>query len=438
MFDLNKFYDDAYSGQKIYETNAFVEYAKSFNSVIIWGVGNLGRIVYEKISSLGISVTVFWDQQYEEIKSFSDVAIIEPFTGKFDKSSTLVIFCIANVPVSPRLFALLAERGWKNTIKGLAILQGLICPMSFDTTINTALCAKNKACVVCSCERLNNLMKHYICKNKNITPEEILSFDRIHFIVNNFCNLKCKHCFMYMNTYPNKLKKNMRLLDIAQDIDKIMFAIDSFGVVNIFGGETFLNPEVGDITRHILKHKNYGSIIVNTNGVAPIKKSQITHMKDSRIRIAFSNYLGSLSKVQEKIFAHNIKELQNFGCNVQTNNKMPTWNISSTLQRKNFTHEELCQKKKSCGVVFLYYFDGKLFPCAMCLSINDLQIADYKSDYIDIRSSQSTAELRDEIIRLMKKDHYNTCAHCDDCSKLFATAAGEQGFDKRYALEDKQ
>lgn len=434
MFDLQKFYSDAFSGQKIDYVDEFVAYVKSHKHVILWGAGNLGTAIGKKFIELGITIDAYWDAKFDKLLEVNSIRVLEPFSGDFDKKQSLIIFCIANVPVAPRLYAELSKKGWINVVRGLAILQGILCPLSLKGKLDTGICTKWNVCVVCSCERLSSLMKSKMIHERKISEKDFLGYDRVHFIVNNYCNLKCTHCFMYMNSYPNERKKNMTFKEISSDIDCVMQAVDSFGVVNVFGGETFLNPDISSIVAKILEYKNFGSLIVNTNGVANISGEQLASMNDSRLRLAFSNYLGSLKDIQETKYFEHIEFCRQQGINVQTNNEMPTWNISSTLCDNKFDIEYMKKRKSQCNVVFLYVFDHKIFPCAMALSINDLGIADYKSDYIDISEASSPQKLKQQIRELMSRPYFQSCSHCDDCTGKFASKAGQQGFDPRYTL----
>lgn len=432
MFSLEQFYRDAYGGNKI-NLEEFSIYLKSFKNIVIWGAGNLGTAVGEKLQELGITISTYWDAQYSKIKEKNGVSVIKTYTGDYEKDQTMVIFCIANVPVSPKLFRELVQNGWENVIQGLAVLEGIICPFNNDSELDTGICNSMDICTVCNCARLSSIMKNQICKKKHITQDEVLSFDRIHFIINNFCNLKCTHCFMYMNSYPAERKRNVSLDVMKRDIKMVFEAIDSFGVVNVFGGEPFLHPELAQIVHEILKNKSFGSIIVNTNGLAKMNEEQLLGLEDKRIRLAFSNYLTSLSEEQKKRLSENLEFVKKHEITIGMQNELPTWNISSTLSKNTCTESELCTYKKNCGVKFLYVHNGKIFPCAMCLSINDLGIADYPTDYVNIAECRDAKDLRNKIVQMINKAYYFSCAHCDQNLSV-TTIAGEQGYSLRYAL----
>lgn len=436
MFSLDEFIRDAHDG-KMTKVDEFYSYLKSFENIVIWGAGNIGVAIDKKLSELEIETSVFWDAKYQKIKEKNGKKVIETFTGGFNKNTTLVIFCIANVPVSPKLYQNLIELGWKHRIKGLDILEGVLCPFSRESQLDTRVCNKWDVCTVCSCERLSNIMQYKVAEERKIPQEEILAFDRIHFIINNFCNLKCTHCFMYMNSYPTGRKRNVSLDIMKRDIDMLFNAIDSFGVVNVFGGEPFLHPELDEIVSMILEKHNYGSMIINTNGLADMKEEKMQVMKDGRVRLAFSNYLNSISEQQKEQLKKNIDMAKGMGIIVGMQNELPTWNISSTLGKNEYTINELKVYKQRCGVKFLYVHNGKVFPCAMCLSINDLGVEDYKTDYVDISKCKNAKELRKKILEMVNREYYSSCAHCDQ-ELGTVTIAGEQGFSERYTLPKKE
>ena len=440
MFSVSKFYDDAHSGNKV-DVNEFCEYLRSFNDIIIWGAGNLGTAVGGKLLSLGVKISLYWDAKWQEKKDVLGIPVRAYGEGNFKKAESIVLFCIANVPVSPVLYRNLIHDGWKYTIPGLAILEGILCPFSKETHIDSSICTKMEICTVCNCQRLSNITKVQIAKKKNIAPEDVLAFDRVHFIVNNFCNLQCTHCFMYMNSYPSDKKRNVSLEVMKRDIAMVLAAVDSFGVINVFGGEPFLHPHICDIVEELLKYDSYGSIIVNTNGIKEITDAQLEKLKNSKIRLAFSNYTKALSDKKIEKFQHNIERARAHGVTVGVQNELPTWNVSSTLNENHVTVEEKKYYKDTCNVKFLYVHNEKLFPCAFCLSINDLGIADYPNDYIDISKCKDVADLRNKILVMLNREYYCSCEHCDHSSPgdphSLTNIAGQQGFDDRYALPTK-
>lgn len=434
MDEIAEFLRGARRGERL-NPEVFVRFARRFQAVVIWGAGNLGTAVGARVLEVGVPVSCYWDTQAERIQTSNGLPVFAPFGGAFNKDKTLVLFCIGNVAMGPNVFLQLAENGWTNVVHGNDLLQGLLCPLSNEKPPEVKICNSFDICSVCSCERLDSIVRANVIRKQGLSPDAVLSFDRVHFIVNSVCNLKCTHCFMYINSYPKDRKQNVPLKQMVQDIDVVMGAVHSFGVVNIFGGEPFLRKDMDQIVSRVLTHQNMGAVIVNSNGTVRIDSSQFAPLADERVRLAFSNYLEVLDEGKQTLFFQNIEAAQTAGVTTKYQNGLPTWNVSSTLEPKGDSLETMIQKKHECGVRFLYVFDGKLFPCAFTLSIHDLQVADYTTDYLVLDPTKSPEEIREGIRDLLSRSHYGACGHCETFgSPSLTNQAAAQGFDERYAL----
>ena len=434
LIDIAKFIHGARNGDR-QSPQALLAYCKQFATVIIWGAGNLGSAVGKKLIELGVHLDCYWDMQASSLGERNGIPVVAPFTEGPEREKALVLFCIGNVAVGPNIYRQLGENGWHHVLHGNDLLQGLLCPLTNEKPPNTKICNSFDICSVCSCERLHNIVRINAAREQNIPLDQALSFDRVHFIVNNVCNLKCTHCFLYINSYPKEYKQNVDTAQLLSDIDVVMNTISSFGVVNIFGGEPFMHKGIDQVVERVLSHRNFGSVIVNTNGVAKIKPEQLICMLDPRVRLAFSNYLEVLDQKKSAVFFKNIETARNLGIEAKYQNSLPTWNMSSTLEHKGDTEAVMTQKKSDCGVRFLYVFDGKLFPCSFSLSVHDLGVADYPTDYVVLDPNKSPASLRAEIRALLERDHYQACGHCESFgSPALVAGAAEQGYSERYAL----
>lgn len=434
LSEIDGFLSAARQGD-VLDTRLFVEFSNGYRSVVIWGAGNLGTAIGRKLLDAGVRISCYWDTQAATKKTCNDLSVILPFDGDFDKDTTLVLFCIGNVAVGPNIYRQLAENGWRHVVHGNDLLQGLLCPLSNEQTPDTEICTRFDICSVCSCERLHNIIRANAARKQNIPLSETLSFDRVHFIVNNICNLSCTHCYLYINSYPKERKQNIPTVQMQQDIDVVMRAVHSFGVVNIFGGEPFLHKDIDRIVCQVLSYDNFGAVIVNSNGTTLIRPAQLTGMEDKRVRLAFSNYLEVLDTDKKDLFFRNIATAKSYGINAKYQNTLPTWNISSTLEEKGDSVETMIQKKSACGVRFLYVFNGRLFPCSFTLSLYDLGVADYATDYVILDPDKTPEEMRQSIRDLLARPHYRACGHCEAFgSPALASTAAEQGFNPRYIL----
>jgi organic radical activating enzyme len=276
-------------------------------------------------------------------------------------------------------------------------------------------------------------MLHKKAEEEHINQDELFGVDRVHFIVNNFCNLKCTHCNRYMNTYPAEKKHNSDLETIKYDIHRVLSAIDSVAVGIVFGGEPFLHPDLDTIVGQLLKEKNLAAVLINTNGISNMKDRELKNMKDKRVRVAFSNYTHVLDDAQQKRFWDNAEYLKEHGVPVQVQNTVPTWQESPTLTYKGSDIEECTRKRKSCCFPYLFVFEHKVFACAFAMSLHDLGINEDVGDYVDITKYKDDKSLGIAIRNLKEKAYFRSCAFCEDEDGKPVKSA-EQGYSERYAL----
>ncbi len=432
MLDLELFYEKTAKGES-WNFAEIKDYLQSFSSIVLWGAGNLGVEIMKLLKHHEISISAFWDKRYEQISAIEGIPVVEPYTTSGDKDKTIIIFSIATVPTGPALIRELRGMGWTNILKGIYLYQGFICPLSADKPFDASVCAGNKFCTLCNCDMMNNIMMHKQAEKKKIDVQDLFAVERIHFIINNFCNLKCTYCNRYMNSYSAEKKKNSDFETVQYDIRRVMGAIDSVAVGIVFGGEPFLHPDLDKIVGELLEYENLGAVLVNSNGVASMKNKSLRKMSNSRVRVAFSNYTHVFEEKQKQIFWDNAEYLKENGVCIQVQNTEPTWTEATTLEHKGYDESQCIQKRKNCDFPYLFVYEHKVFPCSFGMTIHDLGIADYTGDYVNILEYADDIRLGMAIRNLQSKNYFETCAHCSAETEIPVQAAG-QGFDQRYAV----
>jgi len=430
MFDLEKFIENAKTGQSV-DVDGFRKYVNSFETVIIWGAGNLGTAVGRELLNLNINISLYWDMQADKKVICNGITVQKADFNKYDKDKTFVIFCIANEAL-PSLFMDFRNKGFQYLL-GKTVFYAFICPINNSNKLDASTCNMWDECSACGCQRLFSVVQHKMATKKELSQDKMLAFDRVHFITNNTCSLGCKYCISMMNSYRKEQKKIMPLERIYKDINSVMTAIDAFGVVNIFGGEPFLHKDISKIAKRVLEYDNFGAIIINTNGVVNISEDQLEGLEDNRIRVAFSNYTGQLSREQQIMFERSYELAKRKGVIAKTQNTLPMWSIPPALTKhKDIDENLMTQCRNVCAVPYLYVFNGKIFPCLQALLSFDLEIED-NGDYIEIDTINTTEELRERILELYNRKFHQSCAYCysPDGSE-FTDKAGEQGVDQRY------
>jgi len=429
MFDLEKFRTAAHNGDLV-DLQGLTRYLNSFEHIILWGAGNLGTVIGRKFAEMKWPVTAYWDLRSQDIGSLNGVRVLEPFTGGFAQDKTLVVFCITNVFISSVLVKQLADKGYRHVITGEDMYQGIICPFSSEEDLDIRVCRDLPVCNVCTCKRLDNIIRRKNERKSIFEQYENLHFPNITFVINQKCTLSCEYCYSYMNNYPSEDRINFPLERIREDIDRFFNAVDSVTLVPVIGGEPFLHPDISEIVKTFLKKKNFGVLNVTTNGICKISGRQLEGFHDDRARVFFSNYLDCLTPSQVELFHKNIDFVRSQGVATVVYNTTPQWTVPVTLNDKHHSDAQIVDMKSRCMMNPTngkYVKNGFFYPCTIIDSVHNLHLADYPDDYLEISGTTTDAELRALIREIMDRPYYRTCRHCGDRGQL-TEKAGVQGY----------
>lgn len=407
MFDIEKYYELAHSGEKLteQENSELLEYIKSYKHVVLWGGSFLGRAVGKFLIEQGVNIENYWDIRHEELKDVNGIDVIAPYSTQ-DKENTLVIVCIANNVIISNLLNKLKLENYNNVIRGEFLYEGAICPFDKSTGINAKRCSRTMECRQVYCKRVGNIVKG----NNIDNTKPRIDLTSVTLVINSVCSLKCKFCTSYMNEYPVDKRKNIPFERISKDIDAFFDTVDSVGTITVMGGEPFLHPDLSKIIEKLCEKKNFGLISIATSGTAPINDEQIKGLYDKRVNVSFSNYSNSISEKQKEMYYKNIEKLDKAGVCYTAGLFSPEWIIPSTLYKKNCDESAKIKRRSTC-INYYQIKNGKVFPCDFATAINNLGIADYKSDYIDLTEEISTEERKKIMIDYLNRPYYESCAH---------------------------
>lgn len=429
MFSPEEYYRMAKSGERV-DNSELIEYIKGFKQVVCWGGSYLGNAVGVFLHKNGIKITNYWDLRADTIKEVQSTECIQPFTTE-DKDNTLVVFCIGNNVIRGLLLQELAEKGYKNVLRGDYLYMGAICPFDKSTGIKSSECQGTMCCRSIFCDRLSNIVK---ARNSAENPLHMFS---ITLIINQKCSLHCKCCTSYMNEYPKEERINMPIEQIEKDIDLFFDAMDSVGTVTVMGGEPFMHPELSRIIRKLLTKKNFGLVSIATSGTFPIKDEQLEGLDDPRVNVSFSNYEHAIAPGLADQMYKNIDKIKNAGISYTVGVTIPEWSIPSTLYDLHDSEAVMIKKKADCiqPPRCMQVKNGLLHPCDFATALYCLHIGEYEMDYVDLASYNSDAERKEAIRAFVDQPYYRTCGHCAGMQGLTSKAA-EQGYmDFKKPLE---
>lgn len=417
--DIEHYYEKVQSGEEA-DNQEIVQYINSFPNIVVWGASYLGKKIVEYLRSQNINDFEWWDMRAEELGKIDDISIVTPFPSieEAERDQTLVILCIGNTAIMPRLLKRLKQNKYFNVLRGDKLFMGTVCPFNVTTGIDGSVCNGTMTCRSMFCSRLHNIVKARNDKGG-------LFLDNLTIMITTHCSLKCKYCCAYMNSYPNERRRFFSYEQIEKDIDAIFSAVDSVGSITIQGGEPFLHPDIEKIVAKLLEKKTFGIVSIATNGIFKIAEEKLKAFQDSRLNVAFSGYYDALPEEKMDIFYKNIELFKSNGVPITVGVKMPEWAMPSTLWNRNYSEEKMKAKKKACKTPerCMQIMNGKLYPCLYSVSLHGIGVADYPEDYVDL----SEDDLSGKIKEFSEKPFYFSCSHCGGAGGS-TNMAGEQGF----------
>lgn len=407
MFNLQQFYIDAEAGNEINLQNV-IEYVNGFESVIIWGAGNLGTALGRDLIEKGIQISGYWDQNYSNIKERNGIQVFESFGSEphHNKNKTLIVCGIANGTHSHLgQDQFLKGMGYNNYILGMPLYEGIVCPMRKGQSLEVANCTGTSICNFNTCKKYMSILEN---SKEETDYRNVIQV--LEIIVSRKCTLDCLECGQRVGRIKDEQpdKYVVYPLDrIIQDIDIIMENVDVVGTFSIIGGEPFTHPHLAEIVQHCLSKPNVAIISITTNGVCKITQEMLLKMKSDRVKINFSNYTQSLDDNCKKLFAHNVALVEQYGlnCNVAT----PVWGkvkdvveVDLSIDEQYYINtKQQCQFGPSVS-------NGTFFACPVTELYDKLEEVDVSKDSVDLTKSQ---DFRKSFHTLLKQPYYEACKH---------------------------
>ena len=379
----------------------------------------------------------YWDIRFESVNECNGIPVKEPLKDIGEKNGLLVIFCITNAFVIPKLFETLSDMNIQY-MEGVYVYQALLCPVSVNN-FDVRECYSRKECNMATCKRHSNVI---YC---NCDKKEKLFVNTLDVYLTQKCSLACKYCYIYTNSYPKEKRIHFDTEQILRNVDTICDAAVYIKRMVPFGGEPFLQPDIDIILQKMAGKRNVGMIEIISNGIFSKSDEVLKRLKYDNVRISVSNYNNALSEQLIEIRKENIQHMQMLGLNVLVHNDTPQWRKPGLLMNNNLNQEQLIQKKKYCGnfcntgtmekdsAETLVIKDGNLFACQHCDTLYSLGIIKSREECIDLDGKISSEELAKKIKELIHKDCYQACQFCNPSIELVETA-GEQGIDNVYAV----
>ena len=130
-----------------------------------------------------------------------------------------------------------------------------------------------------------SLLKEFVLFNKKMA----------FFAINNTCNSRCRMC----SIWKSKVKSNVKYQDAVKVLDKLK--ANNFKIIQITGGEPFLNPDIFKILEYAKKTGFYILVVTNGSLITEEAAKRLAKINIDQISVSFHHYD---PKVFEKIENH--------------------------------------------------------------------------------------------------------------------------------------
>lgn len=405
MFDLEVFCQEAYAGKKG-NSKEVLDYIRNFENLILWGVGNLGQAVSERLLAEQIEISVYWDIAYKERPVYHGISVTEPFKEEFDREKTLVIPCIVNGSLGSYWTEdELKKNGYSFFLPGIALYEGIMCPLNKEY-FDIRECTGRKECSLCNCERYVNLL------NQKIDMRGALTFQLITFIITTRCTLNCRYCGQRLSEYEERDRKDFTVKDIKRDIEHFLEAVDFVGMISIIGGEPFLHPNIVEIVEYCLTKNNFGVVNITTNGVVKLTKELLQKLKNDRVKISFSVYDTYLTENQKRLLEYNIRLVEQSGINYSLSH--PLWVRPCELKDYHHKEEFMENQKLNCDKdkikMSAAVRNGIFYPCEIAENIESLHKFSAGNAMVDVRKKEN---LRERLFECLQQKYFDACHYCN-------------------------
>lgn len=353
-------------------------------NIIIWGAGKIGKLTLNRIRELGLKVFAFCDSNIKlQGKSFAGLRIISP--NELKGHETVVIASKYLEEIKKELI----EMKISSVLPAHLFFNGI--------TLDTSVCNNNM-------HALTKLKRQLI--NSNFMGEEKITLNSIDVVITEKCSLKCKDCANLMQYFEQPEHESFEVVISA--LDKIMAAVDFIYEIRILGGEPYMNKQLHQYIDRIVEYKNYGDIIVYTNGTIVPTDDNLQCLKKENIFLSISNY-GKVSNRIEEI--EGILKYEGIMYDIK---KIDSWQNCGHIEYFNRNEQENKTVFNECCCNNLFAIrHGKLFGCPFSGNAYILKaIPDFSNDYIKVIDMVDIDIIRNCIKALKEKDYYQACKYC--------------------------
>lgn len=244
-------------------------------------------------------------------------------------------------------------------------------------------------------------IKQYIERAADYLHSDRLDIADLIIPLGNKCSLRCRDCNNLMPYF--KAPKDLDVSKILHSLEVLSVKADSILKCELIGGEPFLSNNLPIVLDFLIRKENVYAIDITTNGTILPKKEWIPLLQNYKVTVKISDY-GTLVDKQEII---DYMEAYDVSYEVL---EVGRWTASGTTQKRGRTVLELQKIYGNCyaGYFCKTLYEDKLFACARASSLYALGCME-EQEFIEIKEAITVKEIKDFILQ----PYSAACDYCD-------------------------
>lgn len=260
---------------------------------------------------------------------------------------------------------------------------------------------------------------------------------RLVFSTSTICSLNCEYCAELIPHICNK--RFLEYNTIKRDYDAIFRCVDMCPNIEIIGGEPFIHPDISRIIELFTNSSQINIVEITTNAVCRINDDVMQKLKNPKIRINISDYGHNHDRVMELI---RLLDENNIWYQIWTSSEQ-FWVDSGGIKKRNKKVEQLEYEYQTCDAACLCrtVYDGKLYVCSRGIGIDDNNLLEDDSSYLDVErlNKMTEDEAWKELKQFWLREFASICDYCDYNTRpvkvLDSDIRGKQ-IERVYQMED--
>lgn len=370
------------------------DFSKFKENIILWGAGRIGGVAEYCLRMKGIHILAFCDIAKDKWgTTFCGHKVISPHELESNyPNAVVVITTVFHSSIYPEL----KNKGFANVFDATSLFMEIDFD-GYDFWMTPDYAIRN--------------VEQYIAAILEQKKEQC-SIDQIFLNITTKCSLRCRDCSMFIPYVINPCNYDASI--IMKDFNNVLNCLGSVRIVNFYGGEPLLHPDLVTMIKSLKHEKRIERISIITNATIMPSDELIQAMRaDKRFWVRISDY-GEISPKVEELT--NLLKENDIDYEVAN---YTYWDQPSRITYLDSTEEELVTKFRhctACNVLFL--LNSKVYLCSTGSAVCNMNVfPPSESNYLDLSgyanfSKKMMKELNDFIIRPKQGKYLDACRYC--------------------------